>query len=109
MVLGMDGALLRGVIWLATSNSTAAIPAGCPPATWWSPTGGCPTFVDTNDAGVGFSLADVMAEASAIAAMGTPAALDYVLPFMPWFPTAFPKARSFATPLQKHCDTFAAP
>ena len=62
VLLGLDARALRGVVWLSASPS--GVGGDCPLARWWVDPrlAHCPLFVDTDDAGMGLSLADVSSE-----------------------------------------------
>ena len=62
VLLGLDARALRGVAWVSASPS--GVGDDCPLARWWADPrlDHCPLFVDTDDAGMGLSLADVSSE-----------------------------------------------
>ena len=62
VLLGLDARALRGVAWV--SASPLGVGDDCPLARWWVDPrlDHCPLFVDTDDAGMGLSLADVSSE-----------------------------------------------
>ena len=63
VLLGLDAGALRGWVWLSASPYRV-VGDECPLARWWVDPrlDHCPLFVDTDDAGMGLSLADVSSE-----------------------------------------------